>query len=476
MSLKLINKLMVRKNNIYDFVPKSPIIYVFGHTCHGKTSLIDSITKTKSTSYGSECITQYHKISSFKHKGMKLTFVDDPDYLLFRNMCSRHLYVFGIAILVISLQEEPKSKTIESAKQIKQSGLSTFIVYNKLDCGVVKIEENISKTRNELDKIGIVPEIMGGDAIEVMVSAKSGENIKQLLNLLCSLANKSTFMNNLNSLPVGVIIETNLTNKLRTVTNVLVVHGLLKYGTVMMLGIEPYNVYFKKNIHFNMAVNIIELTVLPTNNQFKQQIENNRCTTIQIKQININSSYLDNFLVRITDTIIKSNLCSSFSEIISLINELELKIISEIVKYIWIINVVLMIITKPTSLDFDIKSIVSTKCIAKRSSIIVFNPEFIYILVQWLNKVIIRQQVIIQIEKIFRSQKHTVYGTKLICGEVHVNQQFAIIREEQPLFVVRIKALKRFCSGVELFNEINQLFGLVIHGNKNLKLNDKLIS
>ncbi|PIM96257.1 Translation initiation factor IF-2 [Candidatus Hodgkinia cicadicola] len=480
LSLKQINKrgitLVVRNNNIHDVVPKSPIVYVFGHACHGKTSLIDSITKKNSTSCYSDCTIRYHKVDMFKHKGMKLTFIDDPDYLLVRNMCLYGLHTFGIAVLIVSLQDGPKPQTLEHAKQIKQYGLPTLIVYNKLDCGIVKMEENISKTRSELVKIGIVPEIIGGNTTEVLVSAKSSENIKQVLNLLCSLVNRSTFMNNLNSLPIGIILEINLINRLRTVANVLVVQGLLKYGTVVILGTESSNIYFKRNIHFTIAVCITELTILPTNIQFKHHIENNRCTTMPIKQVNVNFSYRDNFLVGITDTIIKANLCSSFSEIIDLINELTPKVVTEIVEYIWIINVVLIIITKPTLITSDIKSVVSTKCIAKRSSVTVLNPKFIYMLVQWLEKLITRQQLLIRVEKIFQSQHRTIYGTKLICGEIHVNQRLVLIRKEQPLFTVRVKTLKRFCSEVKFFNEVNQLFGLIIHGKKDLGLNDKLTS
>ncbi len=97
-------------------------------------------------------------------------------------------------------------------------------------------------------------------------------------------------------------------------------------------------------------------------------------------------------------------------------------------------------------------------------------------LVQWLEKLITRQQLLIRVEKIFQSQHRTIYGTKLICGEIHVNQRLVLIRKEQPLFTVRVKTLKRFCSEVKFFNEVNQLFGLIIHEKKDLGLNDKLTS
>ncbi|PIM94902.1 Translation initiation factor IF-2 [Candidatus Hodgkinia cicadicola] len=465
---------MVRNNNMYDVVPKSPVVYVFGHVGHGKTSLINSITKTNPTSLEPDCIIRYHKVSTFKHKGMKLTFIDDPDYLLLRNMCLCDLRTFGIAVLIVSLQDGPELQTLESAKQIKQYGLPTLIAYNKLDCGTVKMEENISKTRSELTKIGIVPEIIGGNTTEVLVSAKSNENVKLVLNLLCSMANESTLMNNLNSSPIGIILEINLINRLRTVANVLVVHGLLKHGAVVILGVGSSNVYFKRNTHFTTTACIIELTILPTNIEFKQHIETNRCVPIPIKQVDVHSYYRGNFLVGIADTIIKANMCSSFSEIIGLINELTLKVVTGIIEYIWMINVVLMVITKSTLMISDANPVTSTKCIAKRPSITVFNPKFIYMFIQWLETLTTRPQLIIRIEKIFRSQHQTVYGTKLICGEIHVNQRLVLIREEQPLSTVRVKTLKRFCTEVKLFNEVNQLFGLIIHENRTLRLNDKL--
>ncbi len=138
------------------------------------------------------------------------------------------------------------------------------------------------------------------------------------------------------------------------------------------------------------------------------------------------------------------------------------------------INVVLMVITKSTLMISDANPVTSTKCIAKRPSITVFNPKFIYMFIQWLETLTTRPQLIIRIEKIFRSQHQTVYGTKLICGEIHVNQRLVLIREEQPLSTVRVKTLKRFCTEVKLFNEVNQLFGLIIHENRTLRLNDKL--
>ncbi|PIM94830.1 Translation initiation factor IF-2 [Candidatus Hodgkinia cicadicola] len=463
----------------YDFVPSSAIICVLGHIDHGKTSLIDSITYKQITSYESGFITQRIRVSTFKHKGIKLTFIDTPGHSLFSEVRLNCLHVSNISMLVVSIQEGPKLQTIESAKQINQLGLPVLIVYNKLDCKTSETEENIERTRIELTKVGIVPEITGGNAIEIQVSAKSNENIKQLLDILCLMIDKIKLKSNISSSSVGIVIDVRLTKGLRPIVNVLVAQGILKYGQVVMFGINIFNIYFEGNIQFVTAVCTTELIGLPINIQPGQYIHSNQHDVMQVKRINVKPFQQNSCSSKRINVIIKADSFSSLNGIINLIKELKLTPIWTGIGHISLANVSLALATKSVLIAFNVKTITNIKYIAKQSNVIILNSELIYELVQWLRDLIARRQmvqIVAQVEKIFQSKWDTIYGAKLIYGGVFVNQRLVIIRQEQLLFTVRIKTLKRFCSVVKLFNEINQLFGFTINERKDIKLNDKLAS
>ncbi|PIM94997.1 Translation initiation factor IF-2 [Candidatus Hodgkinia cicadicola] len=461
----------------YDFVPSLAIVCVLGHIDHGKTSLIDSITYKKITSYESGFITQRIRVSTYKHRGTRLTFIDTPGHSLFSEVRLNCLHVSNISMLVVSLQEGPRTQTIESAKQINQLGLPVLIVYNKLDCRTSKIEENIVKTRIELTKVGIVPEITGGNAIEVQVSAKSNENIKQLLDILCSMIDKIRLKSNISSLSIGIVIDVKLAKGLRPIVNVLVSQGILKCGQVVTFGSNIFNIYFESDIQFVTAVCTTELIGLPINIQPGQYINSNQYGIMQIKRSNVGSFQQNGCLIKKINVIIKADSFSSLNGIIHLTNELKLTPIWTGIGHISLANVSLALATKSVLIAFNVKIITNVKRIAKQSNVIILSSELIYELVQWLRDLITRRQMlqtVAQVEKIFQSKWDTIYGAKLVYGKVFVDQRLVIIRQEQLLFTIKIKTLKRFCSTVKLFSEVNQLFGFAIHEEKDIKLNDKL--
>ncbi len=153
-----------------------------GHINHGKTSLIDCINNENTASYEADSITQSSRTKTFKYKGMKLSFIDTPGHSLFSEIRLNCLKVSNIAVLVVSLQEGIKPQTLECVRVIKQLDMPIVVVYNKLDCDIFEKEMNIMEIREGLTKVGINAGLMGENLVEVQVSTKSNENIKQLLD------------------------------------------------------------------------------------------------------------------------------------------------------------------------------------------------------------------------------------------------------------------------------------------------------
>ncbi len=464
---------------VYDFVPKIPLICVLGHVDHGKTSLIDCISNENIASWEIGSITQSLRTKTFKHKGIKLIFIDTPGHLLFNKVRFDCLRISDIAILVISHQEGLKSQTIESINMIKQLKLPIIIVYSKLDCDLLGREVNILRIRSELSEINIKDKLIDKEIIEVQVSTKSNENIKHLLDILCSMISKLRLKEiNISSPFIGIVLDINTFKVHQTTVNVLIYQGVLKQGQGVMSEHQMFNVYFKENIGFVVAIDVVELTGLPINIIPGQYIKSLQHNTTKIKQYNVNyNNYLKDFSNKRTNVIIKANSFSSLNGIISLANELWLKIIWTGIGHVSLTNIKLALATKSILIAFNVKASTDVKTLAQRLNIILLNSALIYELAQWLRDLITQQhaiQIIAQVEKVFSYKQEILYGAKLIYGKIYINQRLVVIRQEQLLFTVQIKTLKHYHLDIKQFNEVNQLFGFSVHEKKDLKLNDKL--
>jgi translation initiation factor IF-2 len=215
-----------------DLKPRPPIITVMGHVDHGKTSLLDAIRKTNVTASESGGITQHIGASEVMINGQKIVFLDTPGHEAFTAMRARGAHSTDIAILVVAADDSVKPQTIESISHAKAAGIPIIVAINKID----KPGANMDKVMQDLSEHNILVEAWGGDTIAVPVSAKSGEGIVSLLEMILLQAEVMELKANPNRLALGTVIEARLDKSKGPVATLLVTNGTLQSGMSVVAG------------------------------------------------------------------------------------------------------------------------------------------------------------------------------------------------------------------------------------------------
>ena len=215
-----------------DLKARPPIITVMGHVDHGKTSLLDAIRKTNVTASESGGITQHIGASEVKINGQKIVFLDTPGHEAFTAMRARGAHVTDIAVLVVAADDSVKPQTVESISHAKAAGVPMIVAINKMD----KPGANPDRVKQDLTEHGILVEDWGGDVISVPVSAKSGEGIVNLLEMILLQAEVMELRANPNRLAMGSVIEARLDKSKGPVASLLVTNGTLQSGQSIVAG------------------------------------------------------------------------------------------------------------------------------------------------------------------------------------------------------------------------------------------------
>ena len=215
-----------------DLITRPPVITVMGHVDHGKTSLLDAIRKTNVTASESGGITQHIGASEVTINGQKIVFLDTPGHEAFTAMRARGAHVTDIAVLVVAADDSVKPQTIESISHAKAAGVPIIVAINKID----KPAANIDKVKQDLSVHGVLVEEWGGSTISVPVSAKSGEGIVNLLEMILLQAEVLELKANPDRLASGTVIEARLDKAKGPVATLLVLSGTLRSGMSVVAG------------------------------------------------------------------------------------------------------------------------------------------------------------------------------------------------------------------------------------------------
>ena len=216
-----------------NLVERPPIVTVMGHVDHGKTTLLDTIRKTDVAAREKGGITQH--IGAYKIKlpnGKEITFLDTPGHEAFTTLRARGSKVADIAVLVVAADDGVKPQTVEAIDHAKNAGLPIIVAVNKID----KPGADPERVKRELSQYGLIPEEWGGDTIFVPVSAKTGQNIEELLENILLVAEILDLKANPNRPAVGTVIESKLDPQRGPVATVLIQTGTLKVGDYFVAG------------------------------------------------------------------------------------------------------------------------------------------------------------------------------------------------------------------------------------------------
>jgi len=208
---------------------RPPVVVVLGHVDHGKSSVLEAIKDLKITEKESGGITQHIGAYEIEHQGKKITFIDTPGHEAFSAMRSRGARVADVAILVVAAEEGVKEQTKEAISHIKKAQIPMIVALNKMD----KPEANSEKVKRELATENISVESMGGKIPSVEVSAKTGQGVTDLLELILLVAEIEDLKADISKPAQGVIIESYLDTLRGPTATLILQEGVLKKGDIL---------------------------------------------------------------------------------------------------------------------------------------------------------------------------------------------------------------------------------------------------
>jgi len=222
-----------QEENPEELEERPPVVVVMGHVDHGKTSLLDRIRKTDVARKEKGGITQHIGASQVElPSGKKITFLDTPGHEAFTTLRARGAKVADIAVLVVAADDGVMPQTIEAINHAKDAGIPIIVAVNKIDLP----QANPDRVLRELSEQGLIPEEWGGDTPVVKVSAKTGEGIDELLEMITLVAELEELKANPKGKTKAVIIETKLDPKRGPVATAIVQNGTLKVGDIFVAG------------------------------------------------------------------------------------------------------------------------------------------------------------------------------------------------------------------------------------------------
>lgn len=309
-----------------DLEPRPPIITVMGHVDHGKTSLLDAIRNTNVTAGESGGITQHIGASEVEINGQKIVFLDTPGHEAFTAMRARGAHSTDIAVLVVAADDSVKPQTIESISHAKSAGVPIIVAINKMD----KPGANPDIVKKDLAEQGVLVEDWGGDVISVPVSAKTGEGITNLLEMILLQAEVLELKANPNRLAMGTVLEARLDKAKGPVASLLVLNGTLKSGKSIVAGTCSGKIRLMTNYRGEKirkagpatAVEVLGLTDVPQAGDIFNAVKNDK----QAREIAANR------LEKQREEVLARNSSSTLEELFSQIQKGEVKDLNLIVK------------------------------------------------------------------------------------------------------------------------------------------------
>ncbi|HNZ86529.1 MAG TPA: translation initiation factor IF-2 [bacterium] len=479
---------------------RPPVVVVMGHVDHGKTKLLDTIRTANVIDTESGNITQHIGAYQTELNGKKITFLDTPGHEAFKGMRSRGAKIADIGIIVIAADEGLKPQTIESIELVQEENIPFIIAINKID----KPEADIEKTKTMLSEINLIPEDWGGKTICVPISAKKGENIKELLEMINLLADMENLQADTQRKAIGTIIESNIDKNLGPIATVLIQTGTLNIGDEFIVGNISGKV--KSMIDYRGAkiteagpstpVQVLGFKGAPSvGDIFNADIEKNEYKNIKKRAIKTftnttaktQESDDDETQLKL-NIILKSDVIGSKEAIEDSIKKISkpgvsIKIVKNGLGNITDKDILDAESTNSIILGFHVKTNANAELMAKEKNIEIKIYTIIYKLLEDLevkiDKMVIPQMIREQVGeglvlRIFKTlPKKMVVGLRITKGKIMINTLVKVIRAGEVIAVGKITNLQ---SGKENVNEVSygQECGVEFTGEPIIKTEDIL--
>ena len=492
-----------------ELLPRAPVVTVMGHVDHGKTSLLDSIRRTKVATGEAGGITQHIGAYHVETPRGMVSFLDTPGHEAFTAMRARGAQATDIVILVVAADDGVMPQTREAIKHAKAAGVPIVVAINKID----KPDANPDRVKNELVVEEVVPEEFGGESPFVSVSAKTGAGIDELLEQVLLQAEVLELKAAVDASARGLVIDARLDKGRGPVATILVQSGTLRTGDVVLAG-ETYgrvramldeNGLAIKSAGPSIPVEIQGLADVPrAGDKFMVMSDERRAREIatyragkfrNTKLAKQQSAKLENIFsdlsageVKTLPLIIKADVQGSqealATSLLKLSNdEVKVQIIFSAVGGISESDVNLAIASKAVILGFNTRADVGARKVAEGNGIDIRYYNIIYDAVDDVKAAISgmltpdkKEEVIgtAEIRQVFRVSKiGSIAGCMVTNGVVRRNARLRLLRQNMVIFTGELESLKRFKDDAKEVKE-NFECGLNIKGYNDIEEGDVL--
>ena len=490
-----------------DLLPRPPVVVVMGHVDHGKTTLLDKIRDTRIASGEAGGITQHIGASMVKAHDRMITFLDTPGHEAFTTMRARGAQVTDVAILVVAADDGVMPQTLEAIRHAQAAGTDIVVAINKID----KPTANPDRVRQELAQKGLVPEDWGGETIMVPVSALTGENIDDLLEMVLLTADMKNLRANPDRRAAGTVIEARLDRSRGTVATLLVQRGTLRTGDTIVTGslvgrVRAMVDHTGKQIDEagpSVPVEIIGLPDVPEAGEIFNAVENERVAHSlaarrreeeRERQLNASSRMsLDSLFDRMSagevvnlNIIIKADVQGSVEAVRQSLEKLSneqvrINIIHEAVGIISETDIRLAEVSEAIIIGFNVRPDNLIRELAEEHGVDIRLYRVIYDAIEDIEKAMrgmlapTYEEVVtarIEIREIFHaSGVGTIGGGYVLSGKVNRNNKLRLIRDGIVIMEGRFASLRRFKDDVR---EVNAGYecGLSIENFNDIKQGD----
>jgi translation initiation factor IF-2 len=478
-----------------NLISRPPVVVVLGHIDHGKTTLLDFIRQTRVAEKESGGITQHVGAYEITHQGKKITFIDTPGHEAFSQIRSRGARVADIAVLVVDATEGVKAQTKEAISHIKKSGIPVIVAINKMD----RPGADPQKVKRELVKEEILVEGMGGKAPAVTISAKTGQGIPELLELILLMAEMENLKADVSKPAEGIIIESYLDSHRGPIATLILTQGKLKPGQFMGTSLTCGKIKVLEDFQGNQIKEALPsqpvlilgfeevpgvgetLKVCGSIEEAKLKIKTKEKTAPEVMAVGEDQKVLN--------LILKADVLSSLEAIEEIIKNLpQDKIILRILKgevgEVTESDVKLASQAKARILGFRVKINQTAEVLAEREKIKIMQFEVIYDLVEgarkYMEKLLAPEQVRTDLAKIktllvFLTEKNRqIVGGRIIEGEVKKGVSIEVQRGEEIVGRGRLINLQRNKKDIDKAGKGEEV-GLLYEGDVKIEKGDTLL-
>ncbi len=223
------------EQNKENLVSRPPVVTIMGHVDHGKTTLLDTLRHSRVTSGEAGGITQHIGAYQIDIDGKPITFLDTPGHAAFTSMRARGASITDITILVVAADDGVMPQTVEAINHAKAAKVPIIVAVNKIDKPGAN-PQHVMQEMQELSEYELIPEAWGGDTIFVEISAKFGQNIEELLEMILLVAEVEDLKADPSQRAIGTVIEARLDKGKGPVATLLVQQGTLHVGDPIVVG------------------------------------------------------------------------------------------------------------------------------------------------------------------------------------------------------------------------------------------------